>query len=302
MEPTGTVFRIARYAVHDGPGIRTTVFLKGCPLRCWWCHSPESQALREELVLKTDRCTRCGTCLPFCPEHAIQPAGDGGFVTDRDACARCGTCVRVCPSGAREMAGRLYTASELMSEIVKDILFFDESGGGVTFSGGEPLMQPAFLEAVLERCRDLRIHTAVDTCGLADQDALARISALTNLFLFDLKVADDERHREVTGVANERILANLRLLASAGAAVRIRVPLVPGVNDDQANIEAIGRLVASLGLARVDVLPYHRAGIAKYDRLNKEYLLPDTQPPSEAALAATVSTLEGFGLRVHVGG
>jgi pyruvate formate lyase activating enzyme len=298
---TGTVFRIARYAVHDGPGIRTTVFLKGCPLRCWWCHSPESQSPKAELIVRPDRCARCGTCLPVCPHHAIEPAGDL-FATDRGMCEVCGTCVRECPSGAREIAGTELTVDQLMAEIEKDVVFFDESGGGVTFSGGEPLMQPDFLDEVLRRCQAVRIHTAVDTCGLADREVLLRISPNTDLFLFDLKLMDEGRHREVTGASNQRILENLRMLAELRGNIRIRFPLVPGINDDPENVRALGALVSSLGLTRVDVLPYHRAGIAKYVRLDAEYRLPDTQPPSSGEVADVVAMLEEHGLRVQVGG
>jgi pyruvate formate lyase activating enzyme len=302
MELTGTVFRIARYAVHDGPGIRTTVFFKGCPLRCWWCHSPESQGAGPELTLNPDRCARCGTCVPLCPNGNIHAADDGGFETDREECAVCGTCARACPSGARAIAGTSFTVDRLMAEIEKDVVFFDESGGGVTFSGGEPLMQPAFLEAVLARSRAAAIQTAVDTCGLADLEVLVRVSRLTDLFLFDLKLMDDVRHREMTGVSNARILANLRALAAEDANVRVRVPLIPGMNDDRENLRAIGSFVRSLGLRRVDVLPYHRAGIAKYVRLNIDYRLQETQPPSEQALDSVVHLLQDHGLLVQVGG
>lgn len=298
---TGTIFRIARYAVHDGPGIRTTVFLKGCPLRCWWCHSPESQSANPELILQPERCVNCGTCLPACPNHAIEPAEES-FTTDREMCEACGTCVRACPSGAREIVGATLTVDQLMAEIEKDVVFFDESGGGVTFSGGEPLMQPDFLDEALRRCQAIRIHTAVDTCGLADSEALRRISPNTDLFLFDLKLMDEGRHREVTGTSNQLIIENLRMLARLRGNIRIRFPLIPGINDDPENVRALGTLVSSLGIARVDVLPYHRAGIAKYVRLDEEYRLPDTQPPSPVEVAEVVAILEQYKLRVQVGG
>ncbi len=298
---TGTVFRIERFAVHDGPGIRTTVFLKGCPLRCWWCHSPESQRIEPEVVRFPDRCARCGTCIEACPHDAISDTGSA-IVTDPSRCEVCGTCIRACPNGAREIAGRTLTVEELLAEIEKDVLFFDESGGGVTFSGGEPLMQPDFLEAALAECRSRRIRTAVDTCGLGDPRALARAAANTDLFLFDVKLIDDERHRQVTGASNARVLDNLRQLAADGRNIRVRFPLVPGINDRPDDVAALGRLVKSLGLRRVDVLPYHRAGIAKYERLNADYLLRDTRPPTPAAIEEAVATLAGFGLQVQVGG
>ena len=297
----GTIFRIERYAIHDGPGIRTTVFLKGCPLRCWWCHSPESQSPSPDLMLRPDRCTKCGTCLPLCPNEAIVDTG-AVMVTDRDRCQVCGTCVRACPSGAREIAGTELTVEQLIAEIERDVIFFDESGGGVTFSGGEPLMQPAFLDEALRRCKARRIHTAVDTCGLADPASLRRIIPTTDLFLFDLKLIDDERHRKATGASNRHILSNLDALVAAGCAIRIRFPLVPGVNDDETNVRALGGVVKSLGLEYVHVLPYHRAGIAKYRRLEEDYRLPDTQPPTAEQLAEVVSTLTAYGLTVQIGG
>ncbi len=220
---TGTIFRIARFSVHDGPGIRTTVFLKGCPLQCPWCHSPESQPRRPQLAIHDDRCLVCGTCLPTCPEHAIE-GGAGGYTTDFGRCRACGACVPCCPSGARELVGRSVTADDVIAEIERDVVFFDESGGGVTFSGGEPLMQPAFLEALLERCRDRRIHATVDTCGLADPAWVARLAPIVGLFLFDLKVVDAARHREVTGVSNTVILQNLQYPGACGPGAAGAVP------------------------------------------------------------------------------
>ena len=298
---TGLVFRIARFAVHDGPGIRTTVFLKGCPLRCWWCHSPESQSPRPELAVRADRCIACGTCEPACPRHAIVRAGDG-WVTDRGVCQACGACVRVCPSGARELAGLPFTPDQLAAEIEKDVMFFDESGGGVTFSGGEPLAQSAFLEEVLRRTRAAGIHSAVDTCGLAGDEALRRIIGLTDLFLFDLKHLDSLRHREATGASNERILKNLATVAASGVPVRVRFPLIPGVNDDVGQVEALGRFVAGLGIRHVDVLPYHRAGLSKYARFEMDCALGDLQPPSPVSIDGVARTLRGFGLAVQIGG
>lgn len=292
---SGIVFRIDRFAVHDGPGIRTTVFLKGCPLRCWWCHSPESQAEAPEILIHPDRCERCGTCLTVCSNDAVVEE-NGRFVPVVTRCTACGTCVEACPCGARALAGGRFTVGQVMDSVARDVVFFDESGGGVTFSGGEPLMQPAFLAALLDACRAREIHTAVDTSGMAPWETFATISDRVRLFLFDLKIVDDERHRRFTGGSNAQILENLRRLAATHPAVRVRFPLIPGATDDEANVEAIGRLVRSLGLPGVDVLPYHRAGLAKYARLGVEYRLPDIRPPSAGAVAAVVARLGAFGL------
>jgi len=298
-DPSGIVFRIDRFAVHDGPGIRTTVFLKGCPLRCWWCHSPESQGEAPEILIHPDRCERCGTCLTVCPNDALVEE-NGRFVPVAALCTTCGTCVEECPCGARALAGDRVTVAEVMDTVGRDVLFFDESGGGVTFSGGEPLMQPAFLAALLAACRAREIHTAVDTSGMAPWDAFAAVAADVRLFLFDVKIADDARHRMFTGGSNVQILENLRRLAGIHPHVRVRFPLIPGVTDDDENVAAIGDLVRSLGLPSIDVLPYHRAGLSKYARLGVEYRLPDVRPPAADAVAAIVGRFAAFGLDARV--
>lgn len=298
---TGTIFRIARFSVHDGPGIRTTVFLKGCPLRCRWCHSPESQNAAPQLALHDDRCLVCGTCLPNCDQGAIAEA-NGRFATDFSRCRACGACVARCPSGAREIVGRLVSCDDLVREIERDVVFFDESGGGVTFSGGEPLMQADFLESMLVACRDRGLHVAVDTCGMAEPRTAERVLPLADLVLFDVKVVDEARHRRATGGSNATILANLRALAARRAEVRIRFPLVPALTADDENVRAVGQLLASLGLVRVDVLPCHRAGLAKYERIGQDVVANAVEVPTQAQVDAAVSTLSSFGLEVRVGG
>jgi len=298
---SGTIFRVERFAIHDGPGIRTTVFLKGCPLACAWCHSPESQSQAPEFMPRADRCIRCGACAAACPHDAFRFA-DTPALARPEACDLCGSCARACPSGARELVGREVGVGELVDLIEKDRVFYDQSGGGVTFSGGEPLMQPAFLLDAVVCCREHGIHTAIDTSGFGDPAALLRIAAHADLFLFDVKTVDESRHEAFTGVGNRLILDNLRALAARHPAVIVRFPLVPGVNDDDAEVRALGRLVASLGLTRVDVLPYHRAGTAKYHRLNRTYRLDDARPPSVATRERVAQTLEGFGLTVTRGG
>jgi pyruvate formate lyase activating enzyme len=297
----GTVLRIERFAIHDGPGIRTTVFMKGCPLRCAWCHSPESQLLQPEFMPRPDRCVHCLACANACPFHAAMPADAGGPPAPKE-CTTCGACAEACPTGARELVGRTMSTDALMAEIERDRIFYDESGGGVTFSGGEPLMQPVFLANMVRSCRASGIHVAIDTCGHVDTRALLDVARDTDLFLFDLKLMDDERHREYTGASNVRILRNLERLTSVHGNVRVRFPLIPGVNDDDENVRAMGALLASLGLTRIDVLPYHRAGLTKYDRLQRPCRLSDTRPPTADRQTHVVRLLESCGLIVQPGG
>jgi len=247
------------------------------------------------------RCIGCRACLPACPQGAI--SWENGPSTDGEKCVRCGACVEVCYAEAREMVGRQMTAAQVMTEIEQDIPFYDESGGGVTFSGGEPLAQPDFLLALLEACREQEIHTAVDTCGFAPWEVLDRIRGRVDLFLYDLKLMDDARHRKFTGVSNELILRNLKMLSEREHDIFLRVPIIPGVNDDDGFIRQMGKFAAALPhLGRVDILPYHQIAVEKYKRLNKVYDLPEARPPSDERLAEIAQTLRGFGLQVNIGG
>ena len=241
----GTIFAIKRYALHDGPNIRTTVFLKGCPLSCWWCHNPEGIEPRIGLVWDQGRCLGCRTCVDHCR---------GGLVATEDclrwqesACSGCGHCVDHCPSLALEWTGREVRVDEVMAVIAQDIPFFDRSGGGVTFSGGEPLHQPVFLRELLVACGRLGLHRTVDTSGFAPQETLVDLIEEIDLFLFDLKLMDRDRHRLYTGVSNRLIVDNLRLLVEQGCAVQIRLPLIPGINDESANLVATAALLPSWG-------------------------------------------------------
>jgi len=302
LSSAGIIFDIEKFSIHDGPGIRTTVFFKGCPLSCEWCHNPESQALERERWFWERRCIRCGACVEACTHGAISLSGDS-VITDDARCVVCGDCAQVCQAEAREIVGRRVTVAEVMAEVEKDIVFYDESGGGVTFSGGEPLMQPDFLRALLYSCEEQEIHTAVDTSGLAAWKTLQSISEHVDLFLYDLKLMDDEKHRRFTGVSNDLILSNLRALTSQGSAITVRVPIIPGVNDDDENILRTGEFVASLPrVPSVSILPYHKAGADKYARLNKTYALPQTQSPSDERMAEIAALLQSIGLTVKVGG
>jgi len=298
----GTVFDIKRFAIHDGPGIRTTVFLKGCPLRCQWCHNPEGQAPGPELVVRENRCIGCRACVDVCPQGAI--SFDGALpVTDRRLCTACGSCVEVCCAEARELAGQEMTVGEVLAEIARDIPFYDESGGGVTLSGGEPLYQFDFLLSLLRACAGRRIGTAVDTCGLCGWEQLDAMGEYADLFLYDLKVMENARHRELTGASNELILQNLQALSQAGRKIILRVPMIPGVNDDAESVRQIGAFAAELpALQRVDLLPYHATAEEKYRRLDKAYQLAGVSAPSAQHMADLAEIMRGLGLSVRIGG
>ncbi len=299
---TGTIFDIKRYAIHDGPGIRTTVFLKGCPMRCAWCHNPESRAAGPEMSVRTSRCIACGRCAEACPHDAVSRPGNPKG-TDPNKCTLCGACVEACPTGAREIIGRQVTVEETMDEILRDRVFFEQSGGGVTFSGGEPLAQPEFLAAMLARCKAEELHTALDTSCHAPWEILEGVLPMVGLFLCDLKQMDARRHEDVTGVSNELILENLRQLDRRGAEITVRIPVIPGVNDDEANLEASGRFVASLSaVARVDLLPYNEAVRGKLGRLGGDYVPLETTPPTNEQMKTIAARLKRFGLQVRIGG
>jgi len=298
---TGYVFRIERFALHDGPGIRTTVFFKGCPLRCTWCHSPESQSTAPELMFRDERCIRCFACIDDCHQGAVSRV-DEQPVVNPAICRRCGECADTCPTGARTQVGSVMSESRVLEEIARDTIFYDQSGGGVTFSGGEPLMQPDFLVALLDGCRALHIHTTIDTCGAAFPRVLERVAERADLLLFDLKHLDDARHRQVTGSSNVQILDNLRALAARKANVIVRFPLIPGINDDPDHIARLGRFIHAIGLSRIDVLPYHRAGSGKYPALGRDYALGASEPPSGDFRARALQILTDCGLEAAVGG
>lgn len=301
MTLTGLVFDIRRYSIHDGPGIRSVVFLKGCPLRCWWCHNPEGQGSRVDMMVFENRCIQCGSCVEICPEGAItwdsnQP------VTHWELCQRCGTCIESCYSGARQQLGQRLTVDQVMPQLLRDTPFYDESGGGVTLSGGEPLVQAGFTQSLLHACRENGIHTTIDTCGYASWSVIERLLPDVNLWLYDLKVMDPERHRQYTGVSNALILANLRSLSEHTQNIYLRIPIIPGVNDDQVNLLELARFASELpGLERLELLPYHRIHLDKYYRLGLPYLLQETHPPTAEQMASAAHTLSRFDLPVQIG-
>ncbi len=299
---SGLVFNIQKYSLHDGPGIRTTVFLKGCPLCCAWCHNPEGRASRPELVVVESRCAACGECRKACP-FAESLGEQGALPTRLDPCTLCGACVQGCPTGARQMVGREMTVPEVMAEVLKDRIFYEESGGGVTISGGEPLVQPRFLTGLLEACRSARLHTGLDTTGFGCTETLLETARLADLVLYDLKVMDESRHRRLTGVSNRGILENLQALDQRHSNIWIRLPVVPGFNDDEENLRQTARFVAGLRhVSLVDLLPFHRTGLHKFERLGLTHSLDGVSAPSAEQMERAAGLFRAAGLKVQIGG
>jgi pyruvate formate lyase activating enzyme len=300
----GILFNIQSYCIHDGPGIRTTVFLKGCPLRCPWCQNPESHSFHPELLFAEEKCAGCGACVRVCPEKAIRMRGNASR-TDRRLCRSTGLCADACPNEARTVIGRRATADEVFREIAADSLFYRESGGGVTLSGGEPLAQPEFASSILEKCRNAGFHTALDTCGHADWATAREVLRHVNLVLFDFKHMDPEIHVKFTGVSNELILRNAeKIHHEMSIPMWARIALVPGFNDSPENMEATARFIAEKLSSAIPVhlLPCHRLGAAKWERLGRENETAEIEVPGESIMAECRRILESFGLTVISGG
>ncbi len=299
---SGSVFNIQKYTVHDGPGIRTTIFLKGCPLDCLWCHNPEGKAAQSEIGFVEGRCVACGSCFEACPFGA-EPGQRKSLPAANPLCIACGACVEACPAGARQVFGRQMTVAEVMKEIINDRVFYEESGGGVTFSGGEPLSQHLFLEALLKGCRTEEITTAVDTCGHTRWEYMESIARLTHLFLYDVKLIDEDLHRQVTGVSNTLILDNLMKLGKIHSNIWLRVPIIPGVNDIAGRLEEIADFAASVpGIRQVNLLAYHAMGRNKSERLGKPAVGMEAAQPSLEKMEACAAKFRARGLVTITGG
>lgn len=307
VEAEGVVFNIQRYSIHDGPGIRTLVFFKGCPLRCLWCDNPESQRKIPELVYDPGKCIGSKACLEACPVGALSGAetdcGDWRVDIDRALCNDCAKCAESCAPQALTMMGHRMSLGEVMKEVEKDRQFYKRSGGGVTLSGGEPTAQLEFATALLRQCHARGIHTAIETCGYREWDGFSQLLRHTDLVLCDLKHMDSEKHKLFTGVPNEPILENARRIAGEGIPMSVRFPIIPGYTDGERNIRAAARFVAALGtVGEIHLVPYHRLGEFKYARLGREYELTTLRPPSESDMKRHVEMIESYGLKAQVGG
>ena len=281
----GTIFNIQKYSIQDGPGIRTIVFLKGCPLHCEWCSNPESQNPSVQMAFQRKLCIDCGACVRLCPENAISQDEKYGKYVDENLCRHCGICESNCPAGSWKQIGYEMTVDEVISEIEKDRIFYRKSNGGVTLSGGEPFAQPAFAAELLKKMKEIRLHTAVETAGYVPFSVYEKCLGDIDLFLYDIKHIDSRIHREHTKATNERILNNLQRLDDYGKKIWIRIPLIPGVNDSCENIQKTFALAEKLKtVERVELLPYHDYGVGKYEQLGMEYKLKDMITPSEKKL------------------
>ena len=306
MAIKGNVLKIARFALHDGPGIRTVIFMKGCPLRCGWCSTPESQKLSPEMEYFVNKCLRCARCVDACPAGAISIISGGEVSTDRALCINCDfQCAEVCPTGARKIAGEEMTVGQVMAEVERDTIFYANSGGGVTLSGGEPAMQPEFSLAILKACKERDFHTAIETCGYVKWDILDEMLKYLDLVYIDIKHMSPEEHEKLTGKGNELVLENTRRIATnyPDIPLIIRIPVIPGYNDSDENITSTAQFVRQLnGDHKIELLPYHKLGVSQYRVLARDYPLPDLEPPPEERMRVLEGLVESYGIPAQIGG
>lgn len=295
----GLIFDIQKFSIHDGPGIRTTVFMKGCSLSCKWCSNPESINPNREIMTYDVRCIGCGKCVEACPVGAIVLTENGREIT-WDECDNCLECARVCPSKAIECVGAYMDVDEVVKKVEDDRIFYENSNGGMTVSGGEPLVQSEFVSELLKKCSEKGIHTALDTTGNASWEKVEDVLEYVDLVLMDIKHTDTERHREGTGAGNELILENAEKIA-ARARTWIRIPLIPGYNDSESNIRRVAEFASDIGAEKVSLLAYHELGSSKYPKLGRVYTMKDTNPPDEEEVERVREIIESYGLTTEVG-
>jgi pyruvate formate lyase activating enzyme len=301
IKQRGMVFDIQRCCVHDGPGIRTTVFLKGCNLRCFWCHNPESWRMEPDLLFYPTKCIGCGKCFEQCAQNCHSVSPDGAHQIDRGKCTLCGACAKRCYAGALVLSGKERSVEDVMKTVLADAAFYKNSGGGMTVSGGEPLLQPEFTLALLRAARSEGIHTALDTAGDVPHEVLQSAAPAVDLWLFDCKCMDSAAHRRATGAENTRILENLRRLGQGKIPLWVRVPVIPGLNDTQENMRALREFLEGLpAVTRLDLLPYHNLGAGKNANLGREYAHMELQAPPKERMAELAAYFEGAGYGVQV--
>ena len=297
------IFDIRRYSINDGPGIRITLFIKGCPLKCAWCHNPESHSPKVQKLYTTSKCIGVQECIEVCPEDALTLTPNG-IVTDGEKCTLCGLCADACPTKAIEISGKMYEPEELMQIIERERVHIEHSDGGVTFSGGEPLMFPEFLLEMLKLCGEKGLHRAVDTCGFVPTKTILEVAKHTDLFLFDLKLMDPVQHKKWTGKDNQLILKNLEILAETGANINIRIPLIKNVNTHSEEITEMAKFISELPVKNyfVNLLPYHNIASGKYKKLELEYNAGEMSEPSEKKLKRIIEIFRTFGIETEIGG
>lgn len=297
----GFISAIQRFSIHDGPGIRTVIFFKGCPFNCPWCSNPETRSAGHDIMHTITTCIQCGLCLNHCPDHCIE--ADGGVVQiDRLSCTGCEKCAEICPTNSISIRGERRSVSDLLEIIKADAMFYRRSGGGVTFSGGEPLLQAQFLSELAAACKNAGIRTAIETTGFCASENLKSVMPYIDLFLYDLKIMNPEKHKEITGVSNELIKENLQLLSEAGKEVIVRVPIIPGFTQDRENLIAVAEAAKKADVKQINLLPYHNYGENKYAQLGKKYGMTDIKPLTKEDLAEEKELFETFGFQVRLGG